>query len=547
MIVSCNAIKYNMVKSYSINYAVYDGGMGENMKKSFIAFILAFIMLFTIPATANAKKQTVVHIAVDNEIVHYPKETQPYIDGKGNAQIPLFATSDKLGTTIEWSKNLDTIIIKHDKDIIKVTRPSSGKNTIIMRNNKVVKTSISPIIKKQEIYVSLEFLATFLHCQTSWDNRVHTAFVTLPNSTKKGQTIAGNTTTSELLKIKSFDGYTLTGKLDLPVNVSNVSTLVIFVPGTGPNTYDNHRLIGGKEFNYYDLFATELGKRQVGFFRYNTRGVDLGTTPPMYDTIDKTEYVKYTPLNQAQDIEAMITELKKNEKLKDAKIVLLGWSEGTIVAPLVAERKKVEVSSLMLAGYCNEKMQDIIEWQLSGASSMIFYCRYFDVNFDGVISKKEFNADPNGLILSTLGGVKFEQLDMNKDKKLTKADFATILTEQRNNVLNAIAKGDDEWLWNNYFQITSEWLTGHANLKANKDTLLKLDLPVSIFNGVYDQNVPLQGVYDIYDTYQAKGKTNMKAFVFDQNDHDLNYIQYPLYNVIPESFVRIFDECAKVK
>ncbi len=517
------------------------------MRKSFITFIIALVMIFTLPTTAYAAKQPVVHIAVDNELVLYPQDTQPYIDVKGNAMIPLFATSEKLGANVAWSKSVDTVIIKHGKDTIKITLSKSGKDSIIKLNNKVVKTAISPIRKSKEVYVSLEFVSTFLHCQTTWDNRVHTAFVTLPGSTKKNETPAGNATTCELLKIKSFDGYTLTGKLDLPVNASNVSTLVIFVPGTGPNTYDNHRLIGGKEFNYYDLFAQELGKRQVGFFRYNTRGVDIGTEPPMYDAIDKKEYIKYTPNNQAKDIEAMITELKKNEKLKDAKIVLLGWSEGTIIAPLVAERKNVEVSSLMLAGYCNEKMQDIIEWQLSGASSMIFYCRYFDTNFDGVITKKEFDLDPNGLISSTLGGVKFVQLDINKDKKLTKADFAALLVEQRNKVLGAIAKGDDEWLWNNYFQITLEWLTGHAQLKANKDTLLKLNIPINIFHGVYDQNVPLQGVYDIYEAYRAKSKTNIKAFIFDQNDHDLNYIQYPLYNVIPEGLVRIFDECAKVK
>lgn len=56
----------------------------------------------------------------------------------------------------------------------------------------------------------------------------------------------------------------------------------------------------------------------------------------------------------------MITELKKNEKLKNAKIVLLGWSEGTIIAPLVAERNNVEISSLMLAGYCNEKCRTLL-------------------------------------------------------------------------------------------------------------------------------------------------------------------------------------------
>ncbi len=524
-----------------------NGGMGETMKKLFITLITAVFMLFALSSTAYAAIQSVIHVALDNEIILYSQDAQPYTDAKGNVLIPLFVTGEKLGASVEWENNNASISMKYGSDIIKITWSKSGKNAIVKLNNKTVKTTIAPVKKNKIVYVPLEFFSSLLHCQTSWDNRVDTAFVTSPKDQKVSETpVEAAITTSEILKIKSFDDYTLTGKLDLPVNAAEVSTLVIFVPGTGPNTYDNHRLIGDKEFNYYDLFARELGKKQVGFFRYNTRGVEMGTQPPMYDTINKEAYRKYTPENQVKDIEVMITELKKKDALKKAKVVLLGWSEGTIIAPLVAERKNVEIDSLMLAGYSNEKMQDTIEWQLSGDSSMIFYCRYFDTNFDGAISKKEYLKDPAGIV-DSLGGSEFEELDGNKDKKLTSADFAILLANHKNKVLDSIAKGDDEWLWNNYFQITSEWLAGHAKLEANKDRLLKLTVPVNIFHGVYDQNVPLQGVYDIYEAYRGKNKTNLKAFVFDQHDHDLNYIQYPYYNIIPDGLVRIFDECAKVK
>ena len=39
---------------------------------------------------------------------------------------------------------------------------------------------------------------------------------------------------------------------------------------------------------------------------------------------------------------------------------------------------------------------------------------------------------------------------------------------QKNQVLDAISKGDEEWLWNNYSRITSEWLAGHAQLEAKQ-------------------------------------------------------------------------------
>lgn len=517
--------------------------------KKFISSIIAAILILTVFQTsAYAAQNSSVHVVVDNELVLFP-DAQPFVDGNDVVLIPVFFICEKMGATAEWNKSFNSVKIKNSTDTITITMPTDySKSASVELNGQTVSTDIAPFIKNNRTYVSLKFVTDLLHCKITWNSGIRTVFVT--SAGYSGDQAASNeqtVTSSEVLQIKSFDGYTLTGKLDLPAGATTVSTLVIFVPGTGPNTYDNHRLIGQKEFNYYDLFAQELAKRQVGFFRYNTRGVDEGSEPPAYDTINKEAYKKYTPENQAKDIEVMVTELKKNEKLKNSKVVLLGWSEGTIIAPLVAERNNVEISSLMLAGYCNEKMQDIIEWQLSGDSSIIFYCQYFDTNLDGIVAKEEFEADPYGVAKSSLGDAKFEELDISKDNNLTSADFYAMLTQNREQVLKAIAQKDDEWIWNNYYHITSEWLSGHAQLDANKDTLLKLNIPVNIFHGVYDQNVPLQGVYSIFDSYRADGKANLRAFVFDDNDHDLNYMLYPMNGIISAGLKQIFDECAKVK
>jgi len=101
---------------------------------------------------------------------------------------------------------------------------------------------------------------------------------------------------SEIVKIKLSDGEMMTGKLDLPPGGGDVRELVIFIAGTGPNTYLNHRKLGNTEFNYFDLFVDEFSKRGVAFFAYNRRGVEIGDAPPYCDTVDKEKYKKYLNL-----------------------------------------------------------------------------------------------------------------------------------------------------------------------------------------------------------------------------------------------------------
>ena len=54
----------------------------------------------------------------------------------------------------------------------------------------------------------------------------------------------------EIIKVSLSNGEIIAGRLTLPLNKDNVPSLVIFVHGTGPNTYLNKRKIGNTEFNY---------------------------------------------------------------------------------------------------------------------------------------------------------------------------------------------------------------------------------------------------------------------------------------------------------
>jgi pimeloyl-ACP methyl ester carboxylesterase len=349
---------------------------------------------------------------------------------------------------------------------------------------------------------------------------------------------------SEIVKIPLSDGETLTGKLDFPPDGTPLRQLVVFIAGTGPNTYLNRRKIGQVEFNYFDLFVQEFGKRGAAFFAYNRRGVDLGDEPPFYDRIDKEKYKKYLPKVESQDIGTVLAHLKKDPRMKDAKVILLGWSEGTMLAAMAAEDKKNPIDALFLAGYANDNLSDIIKWQLTGGSSMVNVGRYFDADHDGAITREEYESSapaPAYMRANMLQNAKFDDLNVNKDDRVDREDFRIINAPKYAAVLKAIETGDDDWIWANFFRVTTAWLKEYFALEANKTRLLRIDIPVFIFHGEEDASVPVAGVVDIKSRFEAAGKTNLKTYVFKGHDHDLNYLAWPLRKSLSEGMAKIFD------
>lgn len=347
---------------------------------------------------------------------------------------------------------------------------------------------------------------------------------------------------TEGLSIPSGDGITLMGKLDLPAQ-GPVSKLVVFVNGSGPNTCDNVRDKGdGTRFRFYDLFAEQFTTLGMGFFRYSTRGCTDGETPPFYCAIDERAYRTYGPRSSIRDLERWIAHLKGDPRLKHAKVYLLGWSEGTIIAPAVALRGRVEISALLLAGYANDTVWEILDWQQRGNSSLTFYRRYFDDNGDGVISREEFLEDRQG-VASHLG-LSFDELDQNGDGVLDLADFAALEAEGRREIFAAIERGDDSWLRERYpVPLTCGWFREHRALPPNRETLPKLEMPIHIFQGVFDASACVEGAYAAEKAFQRLGKTNLTVHIYEQADHNLGYEQYLYGGGLSQALEDIFSVC----
>ncbi len=348
--------------------------------------------------------------------------------------------------------------------------------------------------------------------------------------------------------ITLFDGSVTKIKYSYP-ETGSVKKLVIYVNGSGQNTYDNKRKHpNGGFFNYHDYFRNEFLKQNAAYCTYNTRGIDMGDIEPLYVSVDEEEYKKYKPQNSVKDIECIIKYLTDLPIFHEAKIYLFGWSEGTIIAPLVALRNNVRVDALLLAGYCNENLKDDFIWQLSGNSTVMFMRKYFDKDRKGYISKADYESTDEKcrqIKEKVFGNAAFEDLDRNSDGKIDASDFAEAQKPYLDEILDAIERNDDEWLRTKYInpivKLTSGWFKEHFSLEPTKNVLPKLDLPIHIFQGECDGACPAKYAEDIRDDFEKLGKTNLNVHIFEYSDHDLNFADWLMTGKIPTGIQTIFD------
>jgi pimeloyl-ACP methyl ester carboxylesterase len=348
---------------------------------------------------------------------------------------------------------------------------------------------------------------------------------------------------SEINTVTLSDGEKITTRLCLPEDM--VKTIVVAIHGTGPNTYLNKR----QGFVYYDVLAEGFCKQGVAFFSYNRRGVDTGDTPPMFDRVDSVKYARYLPYTEAEDIETMVSFLKKDGRFKDCKIILYGISEGTIIASMVADREEVKVDALFLHGYAHENMFDIIKWQNLGDGVMIMINAVFDKNNDRAVDKEEYGSDdPTASSYRTylFKNVEFDLMDVVKDSVIDIKDIRQMRAPFHDALIAKITENDGSWIWQNYFRITVGWLKEHFAVEPNKTRLLRVNIPIHIFHGTDDASVPVESVYDLETRFQVCGKSNLTVHIFDKHNHGLNFQSWMTNKQYSEGLQKIFDTAGAI-
>ena len=107
-------------------------------------------------------------------------------------------------------------------------------------------------------------------------------------------------------------------------------------------------------------------------------------------------------------------------------------------------------------------------------------------------------------------------------------------------LMKCVQNNNYQWIKTSYFNITPHWFKSHFELEPNKTRLLRIQIPIYVFHGEEDANVPVESVSDLKSRFDICNKTNLNVYIFKKHNHDLNFQDVLSQKKWSEGFETIF-------
>jgi pimeloyl-ACP methyl ester carboxylesterase len=151
---------------------------------------------------------------------------------------------------------------------------------------------------------------------------------------------AGAPYTATDVIVKTAGGNDLAGTLTRPKGVAR-PPVVIAISGSGEQERDA-RLPGIDGYAPFRDIADTLGRRGIAVLRFDDRGVGASTGRETRAVATTADY--------ANDVRALVNFVRTRKDLDTSRIVLLGHSEGAMIAPMLASQDKGIRAVVLMAG-----------------------------------------------------------------------------------------------------------------------------------------------------------------------------------------------------
>jgi hypothetical protein len=152
---------------------------------------------------------------------------------------------------------------------------------------------------------------------------------------------AGAPYSAEAVRIPTAAGFALAGTFTKPVSASGKVPVVITISGSGPQERDG-RLAPVPGYANFREIADTLGRRGVAVLRYDDRGVGASEGAESRANATSADF--------ADDVRAVVRYLRTRSDVDASRIVLIGHSEGGMIAPMIAATDSLVRAIGLLAG-----------------------------------------------------------------------------------------------------------------------------------------------------------------------------------------------------
>jgi len=146
---------------------------------------------------------------------------------------------------------------------------------------------------------------------------------------------------AEEVNVSTQVGHVLAGTLTIPKDVNQPLPGVVLITGSKPMNRDFTPAFVPKYYRPFRKIADALSRRGIAVLRMDDRGCGCSGGGPLESA---------TTAERADDIRAGISYLKDREEINDSRIGLIGWSEGGIIAPMIAVTDRSIIAIVLIAG-----------------------------------------------------------------------------------------------------------------------------------------------------------------------------------------------------
>jgi pimeloyl-ACP methyl ester carboxylesterase len=279
-------------------------------------------------------------------------------------------------------------------------------------------------------------------------------------------------------------------------------------------------------YRAFHVYREALAKFGVAFFCYEGRGIRTDPKAPAGEIVDRKVYDTSSLENKARDALSAIAIVRKQPGCGTAKVLLLGVSEGSLLAAEAAARSPESVDGLVLTAVLASNLKESIKYGFTDGT-LLLLLRQFDADGDGKITKAEYEADPKGYRKKTsLRSFEFGDLDSNGDGVLTVEDLRVYYKHY----LDAVDKEDwavlNEWVEGWKSTLPKDWFKDHFAHDPIWKFLGPLKMPVGIFHGREDSLCSVKDVEAVELLARKAGKKNIQFHYFPRHDHSFNAEEY---------------------